>query len=168
MATGKYAKWLEPENLTLIQGWRRDGLSDEQVAKNMGVNRSTLHKWIKDHKPISDAYKKGTEVSSYEVENALYKSARGYDVTETEQVETTNPDGTTIVTKRARRRHIPPSVGAICFILKNRLPEKWRDKQVVETSNDGMLAQLIDGLVNPDATPQPTEKQAEKSEGEEA
>lgn len=150
MAKGKYEKWLKPENLILIQGWRRDGLSDGQVAHNMGISRATLHQWLKDHSAIFDAYKKGEAVSSYEVENALYKSATGYDVTETEQEETTFPDGTVVTKKRARKRHIPPSVGAICFILKNRLPDKWRDRQVIEQQSDGLLAQLIDGLKEPD------------------
>ena len=66
----------------------------------------------------------------YEVENALYKAAIGYDVTETEQTETLYPDGTRITNKRAKKRHIPPSVGAICFILKNRRGDYWRDHPV--------------------------------------
>ena len=67
----------------------------------------------------------------YEVENALYKAAIGYDVVETEQIETEMPDGTVTTQKRAKKRHIPPSVGAICFILKNRRSSKWQDKPTV-------------------------------------
>ena len=150
MATGKYQKWLEPENLTLIQGWRRDGLSDEQVAKNMGIRRSTLHAWIRTHKAISDAYKAGSEVSTYEIENAMYKAATGHFVTETEQTETQAPDGTVMVVKKARKRYIPPSVGAQIFILKNRRSDIWKDKVFHENNSDGMLAQLIDGLKEPE------------------
>lgn len=128
MATGKYQKWIEPEGQTLIQGWRRDGLSDDQVAKNMGISRSTLHAWIAKHKAISDAYKKGSEVAVYEVENALYKSAIGYFVTETEQTESEYPDGTILKVKKAKKRYIPPSTGAQCFILKNKAMSKWKDK----------------------------------------
>lgn len=43
MAKGKYEKWLEPENLILLEGWVRDGLTEEQVAHNMGISRSTLN-----------------------------------------------------------------------------------------------------------------------------
>lgn len=147
-AKGKYEKWLLPENLTLIQGWRRDGLSDEQVAKNMGINRTTLYDWLKKYKDISDAYKKGSEVALYEVENALFKAACGYDITEAEQVEVEMADGTTSSQKRKKLRHVPPNVGAICFILKNRRPEKWRDKQLItfDDKGNGQLAALIDGL----------------------
>lgn len=43
MAKGKYEKWLEPEGLILLEGWVRDGLTEEQVAHNMGISRSTLN-----------------------------------------------------------------------------------------------------------------------------
>ena len=94
MAKGLYEKWLEPDNLLLLTGWRRDGLDMAQIAKNIGIKRQTLYRWADAHKPIGDALKKGAEVCHIEVENALYKSACGYDVTETEQQETIYEDGT--------------------------------------------------------------------------
>lgn len=131
MATGKYKEWLEPDKLILLQGWRRDGLRYDQIANNMGIAEGTLYEWVKKHPEINDALKKGEEVCIYEVENALYKAAIGYDVTETDQTETIYPDGTKVVNKHAKKRHIPPSVGAICFILKNRRSDKWQDKPIV-------------------------------------
>jgi hypothetical protein len=46
---------------------------------------------------------------------------------------------------------VPDTVAAI-FWLKNRKPEQWKDKreQVVSTK-DGMLADLISGLKEPEA-----------------
>lgn len=135
MATGKYKEWLEPDKLILLQGWRRDGLSYEQIASNIGISTQTFNDWVWKHKEIKEAVKKGEEVCVYEVENALYKAAVGYDVTETDQTETVYPDGTRVVNKHAKKRHIPPQVGAICFILKNRRSSKWQDKPaVVDTS----------------------------------
>ena len=79
---GKYKEWLKPENLILIQGWRRDGLSDAQIAKNIGINVATIYDWCNKYPDFSNAYKKGSEVSTYEVENAAYKSALGHFVEE--------------------------------------------------------------------------------------
>ena len=45
MARIKYEDWIKPENLILIQGWKRDGLTDEQIATNIGISRMTLHRW---------------------------------------------------------------------------------------------------------------------------
>lgn len=132
MAIGKYKEWLEPDKLILLQGWRRDGLTYAQISANMGIAEQTLNNWCLDHKEIKEALKKGEEVMVYEVENALYKAAVGYDVTETDQTETVNEaTGDRVVTKHARKRHIPPSIGAICFILKNRRSSKWQDKPMV-------------------------------------
>lgn len=129
--TGKYKEWLEPDKLILLQGWRRDGLTYQQIADNMGITIKTLCEWVSKYSEISTALKKGEEVMIYEVENALYKSAIGYDVTETDQTETIYPDGTKVIQKHAKKRHVPPSVGAICFILKNRRSDKWQDKPAV-------------------------------------
>lgn len=81
MAKGKYQEWLEPEKLTLIQGWAGDGLSDEQIAHNMGISRSTLNEWKKKYPDILDAIKKGKEVIDYAIENALVNKALMGDVT---------------------------------------------------------------------------------------
>lgn len=78
MAKGKYERWLSPEGLILLEGWARDGLTDEQIAHNMGVNKATLYRWKKEYCDICDALKKGKEIVDYEVENALLKKAKGY------------------------------------------------------------------------------------------
>ena len=52
MAVGKYRKWLEPENLLLLQGWKRDGLTDEQIAQKIGIAPRTLENWKKQHVQI--------------------------------------------------------------------------------------------------------------------
>lgn len=136
MAKGLYQKWQEPEQLALLKGWRRDGLKMQQIADNIGIKRQTLYDWCTKYKDISDALKKGTEVSNYEVENSMYKSAIGFFVTEQDQTEvkSVGADGIerTTTTKHQRRRYVPPNLGAMIFILKNRLPEKWRDHPVVE------------------------------------
>lgn len=69
MAKGKYEKWLEPENLLRVEGWARDGLTDEDIAANMGISRSTLNDWKNKHSDISDALKKGEEVVDRQDEN---------------------------------------------------------------------------------------------------
>lgn len=141
---GKYEEWLEPDNLILLQGWRRDGLRYDQIAANIGINEATLYEWANKYDKIAEALKKGEEVMIYTVENALYKAAIGYDVTETEKIETEFPDGSVETTKKARKRHIPPSIGAICFILKNRRSDKWQDKPtVIDTTALNKLDEIL-------------------------
>ena len=134
MAKGKYQRWLTPDGLTLLEGWARNGLTDEQIARNCRISRQTLNEWRNTYPAISDALKKGKEVVDIEVENALLKRALGYDVEE-RVVEESDVNGRKT---RTTVRHVPADVTAQIFWLKNRRPEVWREKQVVEVSEESL------------------------------
>ena len=121
MATGKYHRWLEPEGLTLLRGWARDGLTDEQIAHNMGISARTLDRWKHDHSPICRALKSGKEVADYEVENSLYRMATGYWNEET-AIDAKGNEHTVM-------KWYPPNVTAAIYWTKNRRPDKWREKR---------------------------------------
>lgn len=151
MAKGKYQEWLQGDNLILLKGWARDGLSDEQIAHNMGIAYSTLQEWKKKHQDISVALKKTKEVVDKEVENSLYKSAMGYDyeeVTEERRFNKKTGDYELVITKR-QKKHMPPNPTSIIFWLKNRRPEIWRDRQEITDTKaldklDSILGELRD------------------------
>lgn len=82
MAKGKYEYWLTPDGLLLLEAWARDGLTDEQIAHNMGISKATLYNYKRDHLDILEALKKGKEVVDTLVENALLKRALGYSFNE--------------------------------------------------------------------------------------
>ena len=87
------------EKVALIEGWAKDGLTQQQIAHNLGIGLTTLKDYMKKSSSISTAIKKGKEVTDYQVENALFKSA------------------------------INGNVTAMIFWLKNRRPDKWRDRR---------------------------------------
>ena len=98
MAKSKYETHVK-DKLILVEGWARDGLTEEQIAHNLGISYSTLKEYKNKHSALLTALKRGKEVVDYEVENALYKAA------------------------------INGNVTAMIFWLKNRRPDKWRDKR---------------------------------------
>ena len=75
MAKGIYEQWLEPENLLLLRGWKTKGLTDQQIADNIGINVRTLDKWKAKHGQIRQSLKRGKEHANYAVENALLRKA---------------------------------------------------------------------------------------------
>ena len=133
MAKGKYQRWLTPDGLTLLEGWARDGLTEVQIARKMRIGERTLTDWKTRFPAILAALKKGKEVVDIEVENALLKRALGYEYTETMVEE--SEDG---FKTRRTKKFIPPDVTAQIFWLKNRRPEVWREKQVVEVSEESL------------------------------
>lgn len=124
----KYKEWLEEDKLLLITAWARNGLTDEQIATNIGINPKTLYDWKKRYDPISKALKKGKEVVDIEVENALFKRALGYEYEE-EKITTQEIDGKEIIKKETFKKHMAPDTTAQIFWLKNRKPMEWRDKK---------------------------------------
>jgi len=136
MAAGKYEKWLTPEKLTLLEAWARDGLTDEQIAKNMGIAESTLYAWKGKYPEFSDSLKKGKEVVDIQVENALFKRAMGYTYEEkTYERKQINEEGDMgMVLAKTVTKEVLPDVTAQIFWLKNRKPAEWRDKQQIDTN----------------------------------
>ena len=121
VAKSKANEWLEQDKLTLLEGWARDGLTDEQIANNIGISRSTLFEWRKNNQDISNALKKGKEVVDYEVENALLQNALNGNIT------------------------------AQIFWLKNRRKMQWRDKVEYENTGEnknGVIEDLVEALKN--------------------
>ena len=137
MAKGKYADWITEDGLLLLEGWARDGLTDEQIAHNIGINVKTLWDWKVRFDPICNAIKRGKAPVDIQVENALLKRALGYEYEEV----TTEITETPYIDKRGKERvrkqkHVKktkkvvlPETAAQIFWLKNRRPDKWRDKR---------------------------------------
>ena len=126
----KIDEWLQKDKLILIEGWARDGLTQQQIAKNMGIGLTTFKEWKKKEQAILTALKKGKEVVDFEVENALLKKALGYTITLHKQKVTKDGD----VVDIDEDMHVPPDTTAQIFWLKNRKPSNWKDK-VVENEN---------------------------------
>ena len=81
MSTGQYQKWLEPENLTLLRGWKMKGLTDEQIARNIGIAARTLERWKVSYSQIRHALKIGKEQANYAIENKLFEKAQKGNIT---------------------------------------------------------------------------------------
>lgn len=155
MAKSKVEKWLTPEGLTLLNGWARDGLTDEQIAKNMQISTSTYYDYKNKHDEISEALKKGKEIVDYEVESSLLKKCFGYNAKVKKNMKIKrveyNDDGYKSneyeeIIEVYDEVHVPADTTAQIFWLKNRRPEKWREKQENINNNDDGGVMIIDDL----------------------
>lgn len=143
MAISKAEDWQTEERLALLEGWAREGLTDEDIAHNIGINVRTLYRWKKTNEQICQSIKKGKEVADYIVENALYKRALGY----TTVIHEDKLDKDGYVHEGLKREvHIPGDVGAMVFWLKNRKPDKWRDKPQESTNNETKKVVIVNDL----------------------
>lgn len=132
MAKGKYQDWLTPEGLLKLEGWARDGLTEKQIAHNIGISEQTLNVWKNKYTSLSESLKKGKEVVDRQVENALLKRALGYSYIET----TKELVGTKMVVTKEVVKEVQPDTTAQIFWLKNRRPDIWRDRKDLEAKVD--------------------------------
>lgn len=143
MAKGKYQEWLTEEGLLQLESWARDGLTDEQIASNMGIGYSTLQTWKSKYQDIQDTLKRGKEVVDIQVENALLKRALGYSYDEVTRERVLDYDQSTgqvvdshmEITKTVKKE-VQGDTTAQIFWLKNRRPEQWRDKRDVSVEGE--------------------------------
>lgn len=123
--------------LPWAQSLAMEGLIDKEIAERMGVARSTLKLWAYKYPEFSDAIKIGKDSADAKVQQSLFRRATGYMEKEKKIIVEMDAEGKQ---KPARiettEKHIVPDVGAICFWLKNRRPDEWRDKKDVELSGN--------------------------------
>ncbi len=127
----KYQTHVAPR-LEEIKDWVRNGATDKEVAERLGISETSFYDYKNEFSEFSESIKKGKDYVDAEVENALLKRALGYNFNETTQEL---KDGKLVVTKVVRK-HIVGDVGAQAFWLKNRRPDKWRDKPADSQSGD--------------------------------
>ncbi len=96
--------WSSEDKLAVLQGWRMNGLTIQQIADKIGINKSTLYDWMKRNSNITNALKIGEDEALMIAENSLF----------------------TLVREK--------NLGAIIFFLKNRGKGKWRDRHDVYTT----------------------------------
>src|SRR5690554_4603805 len=137
---GKYHKWITKKGLEIITGWKRNGLTDEQVAKNIGVRRETIYDWARRFEHFSNAIKSGRESADLQVENAMFKRAIGFKETLKKPMKIRQSNGAETVVSVEEEVYYPPNTAAIVFWLKNRKSEVWRndDRVVVENNEDAI------------------------------
>ena len=131
MARGnaKYLEWLKPENLVLINGWARDGLTQKDIADKIGVRYQTISEWSGKYPEFAEALKTGKDYADTLVVNALFRRATGYETTEeireVKLDKNGNRTGNAVI--KTVKKQVPPDTTAQIFWLKNRRPDLWRD-----------------------------------------
>lgn len=119
----RYQEWLTPEKLTLLEGWKREGQTEEEIAKRIGISQSTLRSWRKRFPELNRVLTTDREVTDLQVEQALLRKALGYESVERKVEVSAKGERKEVETTK----QVGPDVSAISLWLKRRRPERWGD-----------------------------------------
>ena len=150
----KWREWAESEeHQAVLSAWARAGMTDEEIAKQIGISRSTLAEWKKKYAPINAALATGKDFADRLIENSLYKKAIGFYAREpkTFKVKTVEYDEATgrkikefEELKTAEEVHyFEPDIKAIIFWLKNRKPDIWKEKVAEAMADDEETGAIV-------------------------
>lgn len=126
-----------------LETMARDGFSDEEIRKELGIAHSTFYRYKNVYPAFAKALKTGRRSADSAVEKALFRKATGYvqkvrkpvklkeisyengkKARESERLEITEEE-----------QYYPPDTNSALFWLKNRCPEQWNDKSPQEPEN---------------------------------
>lgn len=126
------------------EDFARRGMTDNQIAKALGIHRATFYEYLNIYPDFSDAIKRGKAPVDVEVENALLKRALGYEYEES-MVEykpgKESKKGKKKVDDKAKptlirktQKQVIPDVTAQIVWLTNRRPALWKHRKDVTLS----------------------------------
>jgi transposase len=123
----------------LVKALAQLGKTNKEISKEMGISEKTLDNWKVKYPEFLRAIKKGKSSIDDMVENALLKNALGYEYEEEKAFVIKGKIKTVML-----RKHSQKNTGAEIFWLKNRRPERWREKQEVEIK--GEIVDIVKGI----------------------
>lgn len=121
----------KPEYADLAYKFCLLGATDKDLASFFDVVEQTIYGWKATIPEFLEATRKGKERADAEVAQSLFHRAKGY---EHEAVKIFMPAGAVEPVYADYTERYPPDTAAASLWLRNRQPDKWRDKITTEVS----------------------------------
>lgn len=128
MARGRPSKY-KPEYAEQAYKLCLLGATDKDLANFFEVDEATINRWKDAHPDFCKSLKAGKEDADATIAKSLYHRAKGYEHPEDKIFL---HEGKPVIVSTIK--HYPPDPTSMIFWLKNRQPQKWRDRQEVEHS----------------------------------
>lgn len=135
----KAEQWLTEDGLSMLTHWKRNDLTDAEIAKRIGIKPPTLNDWKKRFPKISEALKKGFEYTIKDAEEALVSKFKVQILTEKKTEIWEDEDGKKKRHIVTTERQIAPDTTAIIFFLKAKAG--WRDNTDLRKVAEGITAE---------------------------
>lgn len=146
----KLKDWKSADRLVLLEGWRREGMSEEEIARRLDISPATLRSWKRKSPALARALETDAEVTDHQVESALLKKALGYESREVKVERNAKGECKEVETTK----QVGPDMSAISLWLKKRRPERWGDESPAGPRTENNLMEVLEGELDTDAIPE--------------
>lgn len=119
-----------PNGIVVLEEASKEKINFAQLSQLLGFSQKELHQIAREHDEVYDAIDRGQAKQFDGVEEALYKSAKGFTVNEKTEFESTDDRGRTTKNVQHRQKYIQPSVLAQQYILNNKRQMEYYDRQI--------------------------------------
>lgn len=115
-------------NIEQIKKWKQLGATDDQIAEQLGMSRSTWYEHMKNNPDLSDAVKRGVEDFVMDLRGELARQAFKHTLVTTKvyrkvDLETKHMTEYTETTTK----EVDGNIGANHLLQKNLDPENWKE-----------------------------------------
>ena len=128
--TNKYETVIQPRLLE-IQKWCEEGLTNDIICERLGIAESTWYEYQKNHEILSELVQASKSVMDTKVENALLKTALGFEYEEIKTIIEEDKNGKKMTRIEKTKKYMPPNPTAQAFWLKNRKRDEWGERKEI-------------------------------------
>lgn len=122
----KYETHIKPY-LQQIAEWKRNGATDEQVCKQLGVSKSVFYAAKAKYKEFSDALKISRAAFVADLRGELARLAFKHTLETVKVYSKTDESGQSVTYKEKTSREVDGDIAAIHLLLKNLDKDNWAD-----------------------------------------
>ena len=147
---GRPTKYL-PQYADIAAKANRRGATTAEIAELLSINEATVRAWCLQHPDFSRAMRVGKKDADERVKRSLYERALGGHVKEQQAFKVMGPDGSMIEVVEVEK-YLPADTRAAEIWLRNRDPNRWKDKREVEHSGTVTLKAMIAAAADVDGS----------------
>lgn len=132
---GRKSKYdIVKDNFPRIKKWLKDGVTERQIAKNLGIAMSSWSLYKTQYSELTELIKSSRETVVEDLRGALLKRALGFSYEEQKTyIKTDQETGKITQYTEITKKQALPDVAAINLSLKNYDKENWaNDPQLLE------------------------------------
>ena len=127
---GKIDFLLTDNGLLLLEAVSGKKMSVTKMSELFKITQNDFHDMMRDNPEIYDSVDRGRLKDIDDVEQALFKMAKGYYVTEKKEKFYPNErNGTTTVITESLERYRDPNYNAVAYVLNNKRQKEYHDRQ---------------------------------------